>query len=140
MKHFIEETASANEFHFSLGQQKQAEQAHEGLKSQQNPPSSPLKRNEFRPKLFRSSLAFRTPKRTSTISGDKATTPSSCHDVLSSDVCSTIVISVPRMAVLNIPSVKRRALMGYDLPVVNEESYVSCPAMSKGQVIMVNRA
>ena len=137
MKYFIDETASAIDFHSSPGQQKQAEQTHKGRKSPQNPPSSPLKRNEFRPKLFRRSPSSRTPIRTFTAPGSKATSPSSCH-MWSPDVYNTIVISVPRKAVLNIPSVKRRALMGYDLPVVNEQSYVSCPAISKGQVILVN--
>ena len=39
-----------------------------------------------------------------------------------------------RKEILNIPSAKRRLLMGLNLPDVNEQNYLSCPAMVKCKV------
>ena len=71
-----------------------------------------------------------TPKRTFTIPGSKATSVSSCS-VWSPDVCHEVHITIPKKQILNIPSSKRRALMGYNLPEINEQNYLSCPAISK---------
>ena len=76
------------------------------------------------PGEFRRS-ATRTPKRTRTA----PTSVSSCS-TRSPDVCSPL-LTLPKMEILKIPSAKRRALMGYNLPVINEQNYVSCPALSK---------
>ena len=77
------------------------------------------------PKQFQSSTT-RTLKRTRTVPASV----SSCSS-RSPDVCSPLLLTPPKKKILNIPSAKRQALMGYNLPVINEHNYVSCPAISK---------
>lgn len=69
--------------------------------------------------------------------GSKATCVSSCS-MWSPDVCNVnaMLITLPRKEILNIPSAKRRALMGCNLPVINEQNYLSCPAIEKYKVVV----
>lgn len=94
--------------------------------------ASPAMKNERSPTIltpgptqFRRSTT-RTPKRTHTV----PTSVSSCS-TWSPDVCSPLLNTVAKKEILNIPSAKRRALLGYNLPVINEQNYVSCPAIAK---------
>jgi hypothetical protein len=144
MKYFIDETASANDFYSTVAKQKEVDleqspqrQPTPRKKMDSGSPLCSSRQYEQSPKRCQRSPASRTPKRTFTVPSSKTTSVSSCR-MWSPDVYNMVLTTVPRKSVLNIPSVKRRALMGYNLPVVNEQNYVSCPAMSKWQVIMVN--
>ena len=144
IKYAIDETTSANNFHSTIAQQKPIEQTIQRVtpeKPMDNSPTktssptlSPWKRGGRGPKEFRRSPSSRTPKAsTITIHGSKGNSVSS-YSVWSPDAGNAIHITRPRQKILDIPLAKRRALMGYNLPDVNEQNYVSCPAMSKCKV------
>jgi hypothetical protein len=139
IEYVIDEVASVNNFRSKIAHPKQIEQTHQ----RQTPDErinngstlSPSKRNEQSPRQLRRSPTC-TPKRTCTVPGSKATSVSGCS-AWSPDIFNTVLITLPRKDILNIPSAKRQALMGYNLPVVNEQNYLSCPAISKCKVSLV---
>lgn len=153
MNDVIAEVSSANCVHFEVShKEKQIEAFHENLSSKKTSDkrpmsnkngrkSSPSKASEHSPKLQRRSprqsriSPSRSPKCTGEVPGSKTTSVSSCS-LLPCDVfnCNAVFSSTQKKRILNISSAKRRALMGYNLPEINERHYISCPGLPRNKV------